>query len=297
MQSSRSRRGLSTARAALQVAWLLAARAEGIRADEVAEELGKSVSTAYNLLVSLCDEGVAVHHSGGLYHLAPAFREMVTSGSVTPASELRDISGVVDELLVRTHKRSYLGVVRGGELHLVRERGLQGMPKLPGLGERIGDNAHALALGKVMLAMAPPEVVERYVRAGLRQFSSHTITGPDALRDELREVRRRGFAADREEFDDDICCIAAAVLDPWGRFLAAIGISMTRRAFDDEHETLAPTVVAVARATGAEAGARARRRRLGTDDVARFQASSETAPLLDSPSEGALAWARGTTVP
>jgi DNA-binding IclR family transcriptional regulator len=297
MQSSRSRRGLSTARAALQVAWLLAARAEGIRADDVAAELGKSVSTAYNLLVSLCDEGVAVHHSGGLYRLAPAFREMVTSGTVTPASELRDLSGVVDELLACTHKRSYLGVVKAGELHVVRERGVQGMPKLPGLGAHIRTNAHALGLGKVVLAMAPPEVLERYVRAGLRRFTAHTITDPDALRDEIREVRRRGFATDREEFDDDFCCIGAPVLDPWGRFLAAIGISMTRRAFDDEHEALAETVVAVARATGAAARAGAGQGRLSTYDITRFQASSETTPVLASPAEAALAWARGTTVP
>jgi DNA-binding IclR family transcriptional regulator len=296
MQSS-ARRGLSTARAALQVAWLLAARSEGIRADEVAEALGKSVSTAYNLLVSLCDEGVAVHHSGGLYHLAPAFREMVTSGTVTPASELRDLSGVVDELLARTHKRSYLGIVRAGELHVVRERGSQGMPKLPGLGAHIQTNAHALALGKVVLAMAPPEVVERYVRAGMRRFTAHTITDPDALRDELREVRRRGYAADREEFDDDFCCIAAAVLDPRGRFLAAIGISMTQRAFDDEHEALAQTVVAVARATGVRAVVQAPPGRLTAYDIARFQASSETGRVLDPAADAAVAWPRGTPVP
>jgi DNA-binding IclR family transcriptional regulator len=296
MQSS-TRRGLSTARAALQVAWLLAARTEGIRADEVAAELGKSVSTAYNLLVSLCDEGVAVHHSGGLYRLAPAFREMVTSGTVTPASELQDLSGVVEALFARTHKRSYLGVIRDGALNVVRERGLQGMPKFPGLGTGIAENAHALAMGKVMLAMGPPAVVERYVRGGLRRFSAHTITSADALRDELREVRRRGFAADREEFGEDFCCIAAPVLDPWGRFLAAIGISMTRRAFDEEHEALAQTVVAVAKATGAQAGARARQRRLRPYDLARFQASSETRPVLDSPADAAVAWARGTPVP
>jgi len=297
MQSSSSRRGLSTARAALQVAWLLAARAEGIRADEVAAELGKSVSTAYNLLVSLCDEGVAVHHSGGLYRLAPAFREMVSSGTVTPASELQNLSGVVEALLARTHKRSYLGVIRAGALNVVRERGLQGMPKLPGLGTGIADNAHALAMGKVALAMAPPEVVERYVRKGIARFTAHTITGPEELRNELREVRRRGFASDCEEFDEDFCCIAAPVLDPWGRFLAAIGISMTRRAFDDEHEALAQTVVAVARATGEQAGARARSRRFSAYDIAHFQASSETTPVLDSPAQAALAWARGTPVP
>jgi DNA-binding IclR family transcriptional regulator len=297
MQSRTSRRGLSTARAALQVAWLLAARPQGIRADDVAEELGKSVSTAYNVLVSLCDEGVAVHHSGGLYRLAPAFGEMVRSATVTPADELRDLAGVVAELLARTHKRSYLGVVRAGELHVVRERGSQGMPKLRGLGAHIADNAHALALGKVALAMAPPEVVERYLQAGLRRFSAHTITDPDALRDELREVRRRGFAVDCEEFDADFCCIAAPVLDPRGQLLAAIGISMTRRAFDDEHETLAPTVVGVALATGARAGAAPPPDRLSAYDIARFQASSEIPPVLDPPVDAALAWARGTTEP
>jgi DNA-binding IclR family transcriptional regulator len=293
MASRSSRRGLSTARAALQVAWLLAARPEGIRADAVAEKLGKSVSTAYNLLVSLCDEGVAVHHSGGLYRLAPAFAEMVASATAPPADEPDDLSCVVSELLARTHKRSYLGVPRAGAMHIVSERGAQGMARLPGPGACIADNAHALALGKVALAMAPPELVERYLQAGLRRFSAHTITEPDALRDELREVRRRGFAADREEFGADFCCIGAPVFDPRGRLLAAIGISMTRRAFDEEHEQLAQTVVAVALA----AGTRVPDSPLSTYDMARFQASSEIPQVLDRPADAVLGSGRATTVP
>ena len=297
MQSRSSRRGLSTARATLQVAWLLAARPEGIRADDVAKDLGKSVSTAYNLLVSLCDEGVAVHHAGGLYRLAPAFREMVAHGTVRAHSEPQDLSAAVEDLLMRCHKRSYLGILRAGELHVVLERGQQGMLKLPGLGERIAGNAHALALGKVVLAMAPPEVAERYVRAGLRRFSSRTITDPDALHQELREVRRRGFAVEREEFDDDFCGIAAPVLDRRGRFLAVIGISMTRRAFDDGHDMLARTVVAVARAAGVRAGAGAPPRPLGAFDTTRFQLSAETPGILDSPADAGVASTYGTTVP
>ena len=85
--------GLSTARAALQVTWLLAARPEGVRADHVAEMLGKSVSTAYNLLASLCDEGVAERTPGGVYRLAPGFRDTVApapraspSSTTSPAS-------------------------------------------------------------------------------------------------------------------------------------------------------------------------------------------------------------------
>src|SRR6185436_8363887 len=112
VQTRGSRRGLSTARAALQVAWLLAARPEGVRADEVAETLGRSVSTAYNLLASLCEEGVAEHHPGGLYRLTPGFRDVVATGVTRPA-ELHDLSAVADDLLARTHKRSYVGLLRG----------------------------------------------------------------------------------------------------------------------------------------------------------------------------------------
>jgi DNA-binding IclR family transcriptional regulator len=283
MRSRSSRRGLSTARAALQVEWLLAARPEGVRAEEVAETLGKSVSTAYNLLASLCQEGVAAHHAGGVYRLSPAFRELVGTGAAAPAPQLRDLAALVRSLLARTHKRSYVGVLRHGELRIGYERGLQGMPKLPGLDPHIRDNAHALALGKVALALAPPATVDRYVRSpGLRRFTAHTITDPDVLRAELEEIRARGWAVDREEFDEDFCCIAAAVRAPSGRPFAVIGISMTRRAFDDEHETLAHAVVEVARigAPGWE-----------------FQPSAETRRVLDPPATAGLVSSNASTAP
>jgi DNA-binding IclR family transcriptional regulator len=283
MRSRSSRRGLSTARAALQVEWLLAARPEGVRAEEVAETLGKSVSTAYNLLASLCQEGVAAHHAGGVYRLSPAFRELVGTGAAAPAPQLRDLATLVRSLLARTHKRSYVGVLRHGELRIGYERGLQGMPKLPGLDPHIRDNAHALALGKVALALAPPATVDRYVHSpGLRRFTAHTITDPDVLRAELDEIRARGWAVDREEFDEDFCCIAAAVRAPSGRPFAVIGISMTRRAFDDEHETLAQAVVEVARigAPGWE-----------------FQPSAETRRVLDPPATAGLVSSNASTAP
>jgi IclR family transcriptional regulator, acetate operon repressor len=237
----RSRRGLSTARAALQVAWMLARRPEGTRADEVAETLGKSVSTAYNVLASLCEEGVAVRHPGGLYRLAPGFRETVAAG---PVADPRppDFSGLADDLLARTHKRAYVGVVDHGRLRVVAERGQRGMPKLPGLDPDAHDSAHALAMGKVVLALGRPEAVERYVGAGLPAFTPKTITDPAALREELAAVRRSGIATDCEEFDLDFCCMAAPILDLRGHVVAVAGISMSRRAFDDERPALEETL-------------------------------------------------------
>src|SRR3954470_6700198 len=233
----RTHRGLSTARAALLVVWLLARAPDGVRADEVAETLGKSVSTAYNLLASLCDEGVAERRAGGLYRLTAEFRE-----TVAEESDRHDLSGVVDDLLARTHKRAYLAVLRGSQLRVVLERGLQGMPKLHGMNPEIRDNAHALALGKVVLARAPAEALERYLSAGLKRFTPDTITDPYALRTDLRRARREGIATDREEIAPDFCCIAAPLLDEQGHFLGAAGISMSVRAFDAEREHLTETI-------------------------------------------------------
>ena len=228
-----------------------------MRADEVAARLGKSVSTAYNVLASLCDEDVAVRRSGGIYQLAPGFRRAVAG-----ESDPQYLSGIVEDLLARTHKRAYAAVVRNGVLRVSIERGLQGMPKLPGMSPLIRDNAHALALGKVVLALSPPEAVERYVANGLRPFTPSTITTRDELDIELREIRRTGIAVEKEEFDGDFCCIAAPVLDARRRFVAAVGISMSRRAFDEERTALEETV----------------------RDVSRFQASADARAVLDSDS-------------
>jgi acetyl-CoA synthetase len=285
---------LSTARAVLQVTWLLAARPEGVRADEVAEALGKSVSTAYNLLASLCDEGVAAHHAGGVYRLAPGFRDTIVTG-LAHAAELHDLSGLVSDLLARTHKRSYLAVLRGGELQIVHERGLQGMPKLPGLQPRIADTAHALALGKVVLSLGRPELVERYVRhPGLRAFTARTITDPDALRAELETVRTEGFAVECEELYPDFCCIAAPVHDARGRVLAVLGISMTRRAFDDERDALARVLVELA-ATAVRTPETAPPNSSVPAPRGRFQPSAETQLVLDPAASARLASLHGTT--
>jgi DNA-binding IclR family transcriptional regulator len=266
MHHARTHRGLSTARSALQVLWLLARAPDGIRADDVAEMLGKSTSTAYNILASLCDEGVAVRRAAGVHQLAPEFRQVVAGATDDPGA-IDDLSGVVEDVLVRTHKRAYAAVVHDGALRVVIERGLQGMPRLPGLSPEIRDNAHALALGKVVLALSPSKAVDRYIALGLRPFTPNTITTPDELRAELRAIRRTGVAMEREEFEGDFCGLAAPILDTHHHFLGAVGISMSRRAFDEEHVALAETL----------------------RDVVRFQASADARTVLEVDSAPHLA--------
>ncbi|MFL5859172.1 MAG: IclR family transcriptional regulator [Solirubrobacteraceae bacterium] len=253
-------RSLSTARSVLRVFALLLEHPEGVRADEVARLLGKSVSTAYYLLTSLCEEGFAVHETKGVYRLARGL-EALTAGvgeHAPPAHVLHaGLAGSVDELFLLTRKRSYLGVVKAGRIEIVAFCGRQGVPRMPGLGSEIRDSAHALAMGKVVLSLLSPRALSRYVARGLTAFTPQTIISPARLTADLQQVRAQGYAVDREEFDENFCCIAAPIFDAGGRFLAALGLSMTAHVFDFDRDELAPVVVDVARRAASRAGAEA----------------------------------------
>jgi acetyl-CoA synthetase len=233
---------------------LLSCAADGMRADEVAEALGKSTSTAYNLLDTLCQEGFVVHTGDGAYHLTGQARSLVPAASANqlPGS----LDGVLDELFTRTHKRVYLAAARSGRVVIPLVKGRQGMPLIPGLGSRIGDNAHALALGKVALSLLGEADLQRYIDRGLRVFTPHTITSEDELRAQLEEIRGGAVAFDCEEFSADSCCLAAPVRNAAGRPVAALGISMSARCFELERASLTAVLVDVAERASAVLAAR-----------------------------------------
>jgi acetyl-CoA synthetase len=242
---SRGTRGLSTARAVLKVLSLMARHPEGISARDVAWELGKSVSTAYDLLASLLEEGFAVHEPGRGYVLCAE----ATIGTRAPErSHSEALSRAVDELFARSHRRSYLGQVEAGAIVITAVCGRQGIPRVPGLGPRIGRSAHALAMGKVVLSLLPEHSRRRYTERGLRTYTPRTIASPGALMSELGQVRSSGFAVDRGEFDAEYCSVAAPVFDPRGRFLAVLGLSTLSRAFESEVQDLVGAVREVAAA-------------------------------------------------
>jgi IclR family acetate operon transcriptional repressor len=145
--------------------------------------------------------------------------------------------------------------VRPGRIEIVAFRGRQGVPCMPGLGSEIRDSAHALAMGKVVLSLLGANGLARYVARGLKTFTSHTVTIPQALEADLHRVRADGYAVDREEFQENFCCIAAPIFDERGKFVAALGLSVTVNVFDSDRDQLAATVMDVAgRASTQRAG-------------------------------------------
>ena len=98
----------------------------------------------------------------------------------------------------------------------------------------IGDTSplHATAAGRAVLAHLPHSEIDQFSAGVLEGYGKETITDPSELRAELRRVRHRGYAVNRNQYRPDVCAVAAPVLDVGGSPLAAVAASMPDSRFD-----------------------------------------------------------------
>lgn len=88
--------------------------------------------------------------------------------------------------------------------------GRRAVTKLSNVGQ--SDPWHASALGKALMASMPDSVWHDILAsAGLPALTAHTITSVKKMSAEIKEIRRQGFAVDREEAAEELTCVAAAV--------------------------------------------------------------------------------------
>jgi DNA-binding IclR family transcriptional regulator len=58
----------------------------------------------------------------------------------------------------------------------------------------------------------------------MKRYTRRTVVERDAFAAELAQIRRRGFAVNRGEWEDGVGAIAAPVFDARGEAVASIGI-------------------------------------------------------------------------
>lgn len=77
---------------------------------------------------------------------------------------------------------------------------------------------HCSASGKLFLAGMPPAQRQRLLaHAPLEAFTAKTLTNLDALEEEIKQVKRQGYALDIEEFLPGLLCVAVLVPSVSGR--------------------------------------------------------------------------------
>ena len=192
-----------------------------ISVTEAAEELGVHKSTASRLLHTLVDEGFLERDPSTRRFLlgTQALRLSATTGAWSTLTQAGH-----DTLLTlakATGATTNLGVLSGVEVvHIDQVNDPRSVMSVNWIGRQAP--AHATSLGKVLLANAPAELVDRFLTEPLERVTPSTITDPAELRRELSAVRRRGSATSIEEYQVGLNGVAAPVFGREGEAVAAI---------------------------------------------------------------------------
>lgn len=217
----------------------LVSRQEGVTAKVVSRELGIGLSTSYYLINILIEEGYLEKGSPRRgYRLGPSVSLLHERSSADDLDSR--VEPVIDDLALRSQRHAYLGLFSDGEVAVSQ---VKSPPKSPPVGIVRGFHgaSHALALGKILLAHAAG--VEEYVdNFGLEAFTPRTIVRPELFRVHLERVRKQGFAADVEEFAENLCCVAAPIVGRTGEVEGAVGVSTSFRRFADDVHPLVEMV-------------------------------------------------------
>jgi DNA-binding IclR family transcriptional regulator len=80
---------------------------------------------------------------------------------------------------------------------------------------------HAVSGGKVMMAYMPHDELAQILDGDLQRFTIHTITESSQLKDELEQIRKKGFGVAVEELETGLCAVAAPI---WNHERQAVGI-------------------------------------------------------------------------
>ena len=149
----------------------------------------------------------------------------------------------------RTGETASLGVLRGDRVIYID---VVETTRSVRVASRLGAvlPAYCTSVGKVLLAHRTSEEIAAYLeRTALTAYTPRTVTDPQVLLHQFGQIRRQGFAVDREEYEEAVRCVAAAVRDHSGAVAAAISLSGPAQRLPDERlrDELVPAVVEAAR--------------------------------------------------
>lgn len=204
---------------------------------EITRRTGIPKPTVHRLAGELLALGV-LEGERGVYRLG---MRMFEFGQLVPGQrDLREAAlPFMEDLYEAAHETVHLAVLDGIEVLYIEK--ISGHRRVAA-GSRIGGRlpAHCTAVGKALLAVSPPGVLEAVLAEGLARRTAFTITVPSVLHRQLTQAARAGVAYEREESDLGVTCVASAVQGFGNRAMAAISITgpVTRL----EPERYAPAV-------------------------------------------------------
>lgn len=187
---------------------------------ELARHLDRSKGGVYKHVQTLTDRGYLVK-DGTDYHLGLRFW---TLGTAVRDRLVPDrVRSVVDDLAASIGHVVTLVIYESGMATVVYRQASAAPEQAFDTGDTLP--LHATASGKAILAYLPQSTRSTVIEGDLEAYTDATLITRDRLKDELETVRQQRLASDHGEYDADVECIAAPIVDASGFPRGAVSVT------------------------------------------------------------------------
>lgn len=197
--------------------------AETLGVSEIAAKLHLNKSTTFGLVTTLTAAGLLEQDGEtSRYRLG---LELFRLGNRVNAGLRRLVNQELSELSAVVEETANFVQPKGGDVvYVVKRESPHSMRICTTIGQRLP--MYCTAVGKAILAFRPEAERERIIQGfDYRAFTRNTVTTDERLMEDLIQIRKDGYAVEREELEYGLVCVAAPILDAAGRAIAAISCS------------------------------------------------------------------------
>ncbi len=220
----------------IEILSLLAASPKALTQLEISQELSMPKSSTYELIYTLLEMGMVEFENKDLKTFRLGLKVFELGMSVLGKIDFHKLSRpFLDELSLKTGETVFMAVEEQGSIvYLDRVEHSSSITTSAGLGTR--RPMHCTGLGKALLAAYPLERTREIWDLSPQKpaFTATTLVTFEDLMEDIKQTRRRGFAIDNREMEDEIFCVAAPILDRAEKPVAAISIASIYLKMDEQ---------------------------------------------------------------
>lgn len=210
---------------ALEILALLRADRRDMNLAEISKATGAHKSSVQRVMTTLCYHGfVKRDEMSKRYSLGIALAEY---GRIALNNlDIRQMARPFLQALVDySGETAVLAILNETKMVMVDKReSLSQIRASPFIGMMFP--ATATSNGKALLAWLPENQVAKIMKIeGLPASTKNSIVKQTAYRADLAATRTRGYATDREEFQEGVCGVSAPIFSPNGQAVATLSIA------------------------------------------------------------------------
>lgn len=213
---------------AVDILTLLAQSSRPLTQLDISNELQIPKSSTFDLIYTLMEKGVIEFDNKDLKTFKLSMKLFEIGTTVLKKADLYEVSKpLIEALSEELRETIFLGIENRGEVvYLNRvERAVSSISTIAGIGMR--RPVHCTGLGKAILATYPKDRVVRIWNMADRSepYTANTILSCEKLLQDLEETRKRGYAIDNREREDEIFCVAVPIYGIGPTAVAAISVA------------------------------------------------------------------------